>query len=324
MNIFIQVIYIFICFPYFRFLKIQNMISILIPIYNISVCELVHCVHKQAVALNIPFEIILIDDNSEQQWKETNKQLSSLQNVEYKELTENIGRAKIRNLLADTSQYSYLLFLDSDVKIYSEQFLQTYITHCQPNSVVYGGMLYDSMPPSPQQRLRWNYGRKKECLSAKQRQKNQYKSFNSINFLIDKHVFDMTRFNETISTYGHEDTLFGFQLEQMHIPILHIDNQVLHINTATNKIFIEQNKQAVENLYKMYRNSPKKTAFRRNIKLLRLFHFLEQLHLVNFVAACYTKHHERLLQHIEKYSSLRLLNILKISYLCFISKHYAK
>ncbi|MBR7034799.1 MAG: glycosyltransferase [Bacteroidales bacterium] len=114
------------------------MISILIPIYNISVCELVHCVHKQAVALNIPFEIILIDDNSEQQWKETNKQLSSLQNVEYKELTENIGRAKIRNLLADTAQYSYLLFLDSDVKIYSEQFLQTYITHCQPNSVVYG------------------------------------------------------------------------------------------------------------------------------------------------------------------------------------------
>ena len=300
------------------------MISILIPIYNISVCELVQSIHKQAVALNIPFEIILIDDNSEQQWKDTNKPLSTLQNVEYKELTENIGRAKIRNLLADTAQYSYLLFLDSDVKICSEQFLQTYIAHCQQNSVVYGGMLYESTPPSPQQRLRWNYGRKKECLSAKQRQKNQYKSFNSINFLIDKHVFDMTRFNEIISTYGHEDTLFGFQLEQMHIPILHINNQVLHINTVTNKIFIEQNKQAVENLYKMYRNSPKKSAFRRNIKLLRVFHFLERIHLVHFVAAYYTKRQEKLLHRIEKRSSITLLNTLKISYLCSISEHYAK
>ena len=300
------------------------MISILIPIYNISVCELVQNIHKQAVALNIPFEIILIDDNSEQQWKDTNKPLSTLQNVEYKELTENIGRAKIRNLLADTAQYPYLLFLDSDVKICSEQFLQTYIAHCQPNSVVYGGMQYETTPPSPQQRLRWNYGRKKECLSAKQRQKNQYKSFNSINFLIDKHVFDITRFNETISTYGHEDTLFGFQLEQMHIPILHIDNQVLHINTVTNKIFIEQNKQAVENLYKMYRNSPKKSAFRRNIKLLRVFHFLERIHLVHFVSAYYTKRQEKLLHRIEKRSSISLLNLLKISYLCSISERYAK
>lgn len=300
------------------------MLSILIPVYNWNITSLVSELKKQCDNSDIEYEIIAIDDCSEKAFREQNQTLTSLQNVSYSELSENIGRAKIRNILAEKASFPYLLFIDCDTKICSEQFLQTYITHCQSNSVVYGGMLYDSTPPSPQQRLRWNYGRKKECLSAKQRQKNQYKSFNSINFLIDKHVFDMTRFNETIFTYGHEDTLFGFQLEQMHIPILHIDNHVLHINTATNKIFIEQNKQAVENLYKMYRNSPKKTAFRRNIKLLRLFHFLEQLHLVNLVAACYTKHHERLLQYIEKHSSLRLLNILKISYLCFISKHYAK
>ena len=45
-------------------------------------------------------------------------------------------------------------------------------------------------------------------------------------------------FNPLISGYGHEDTLFGFELEQNGIVIRHIDNPVLNAHLDSNTQFL--------------------------------------------------------------------------------------
>ena len=93
------------------------MISILIPIYNFAVKELVSKLSRQAQDLNIDFEILCIDDNSKSKYINLNKDLEKINGVIYKINKKNIGRSAIRNLLTKQSKYDYLLFLDCDVKI---------------------------------------------------------------------------------------------------------------------------------------------------------------------------------------------------------------
>ena len=43
-------------------------LSILIPVYNADVSKLVHDLHRQALLLDCPFEIVLADDCSVEFW----------------------------------------------------------------------------------------------------------------------------------------------------------------------------------------------------------------------------------------------------------------
>lgn len=305
-------------------LNYQTMISILVPIYNTDVTHLVQDVITQCIGESIPFEIILIDDNSAPEWKQKNRALSQLQNVMYSEKTEHIGRAKIRNELADAAKFPYLLFIDNDVKIEKQDFLHTYLLECQPNAVVYGGMMYEPENVDNANNLRQKYGRKKECVSASERQKNPYKSFNTINVLIAKNVFESIRFDESISEYGHEDTLFGFRLQQKNIPIKHIDNPVVHLNSVSNEEFVRQTKQSVENLYKIYVSEQKNPALCASIQLLKCLSFAERFHLVALGSSAYTVAHSCFSKITVKFSSLFFLNILKICYICNIAHSYDK
>ncbi len=57
-------------------------------------------------------------------------------------LPKNVGRARIRNLFLKYAKGQYLLFLDSDGEIISNQFIQNYqkfITENKDAKVVYGG-----------------------------------------------------------------------------------------------------------------------------------------------------------------------------------------
>ena len=94
------------------------MLSILIPIYNFAVKELVNELSSQAQDLNIAFEILCVDDTSKATYIKLNDGLEKIKGVNYQLNKKNIGRSAIRNLLTDKAQYDYLLFLDCDVKMY--------------------------------------------------------------------------------------------------------------------------------------------------------------------------------------------------------------
>ena len=118
------------------------MISICIPIYNFNVTELVKTLSAQLKDLNCPSEIILIDDCSDISFKKANENICSKEN--YIQLDKNIGRAAIRNRFLEYAKYEYLLFLDCDMVVHSNNFLDKYfnaINECN-NKVICGGLIY--------------------------------------------------------------------------------------------------------------------------------------------------------------------------------------
>lgn len=252
------------------------MISILIPIYNFDIRELVHTLHDQAVAAKVPCELICFDDGSAQAYKSKNGSISKLDRVIYRELPENQGRAKIRNLLADAAKYDYLLFMDCDAAVPDAFYVQRYAESVHPGVVLYGGRIYANKKPSNSTYyLHWLVGKNREESSAEERLEAPYHSFMTNNFLIPRSLFYKVRFDERLKQYGHEDTLFGLELKQQGIPILHINNPLEHIGLEPNERFLEKTEQALQNLWFLWKEqAPIETS------LLSAYDKLKQFRLV--------------------------------------------
>lgn len=225
------------------------MLSILIPTYNYNVLPLVQKIHRQATELDLIFEILVFDDASPRVI-EQNKHIESLPNSTYKILSKNIGRSAIRNLLAKEATYENLLFLDADVTVHSKDFIKNYIEVISKGfyQVVYGGIIYQKKQPSSNQLLRWIYGNKREALIAEQRTQDPYVSFLTLNFLINKSVFDQVCFNETIPNLRYEDLLFSYHLKQHNISTQHINNQVIHDGIETSEVFLSKTDDSLKGL----------------------------------------------------------------------------
>ena len=226
------------------------MLSILIPTYNYNVFPLVKEVSEQCIVEKIAFEIIVLDDAS-QNFHTENNEINSLNNCSYSILNQNIGRSVIRNLLSTKASFDNLLFLDADVRIISNQFIKNYINFIRSNSnygVVYGGIVYQESKPNDNQLLRWIYGNKREALSAEKRNENVYVSFLTLNFLIKKDIFNIVRFNEDIPNLRYEDLLFSFDLMKNKIPLQHINNQVVHNGIETSEVFMQKTNDSLRGL----------------------------------------------------------------------------
>ena len=293
------------------------MISVLIPIYNFNVFPLIVNLHKQLLNSSIVFEIICIDDASTE-FEAQNNQIKELLNVTLIKLKQNIGRSNIRNLLASKANYSWLLFLDSDVFPKNDDFIQNYLQAIQLNDfkVFCGGISYKSEIPSPTKMLRWKYGKNREEQIIEIRQKKPYSYFLASNLLIHKSVFSKVTFNEKIQHYGYEDNLFAASLIQNKIQIKHLNNLVYHLGVESNKIYIEKTKLALENillnneLYNLRENS---------LKIVMVFKYLKRLRLIGFFTFLYKNFKNNLETNLNSYRPLLILfDIYKLSYLCFI------
>lgn len=225
------------------------MLSILVPTYNFDVRNLVFSLDLQCKGTNLPYEIMVMDDASSEEFKNLNRELKGIPSVWYEELDNNHGRSKIRNVMASKATYNYLLFLDCDAEI-PERFIRNYLDlKLQGEMVVCGGRIYQNQIPADKRlRLHWKYGVQKESMDATKRKKKGYRSFMTNNFLIAKSVFEKLKFEENITTYGHEDTLFGIQLERMKIPIKHIENPVTHAGLEYHEVFLKKTEAAIRNL----------------------------------------------------------------------------
>ncbi len=233
------------------------MLSILIPIYNFDVSELVHDLYRQCESYGKPYEILLFDDASTKQYDYTFlKNRDFNKKIFYLYLQENQGRSKIRNQLAEAAKYDLLLFLDCDSKVVKQDFVKQYLDIAQSGLVICGGRSYNQRAPNQQEYyLHWMYGSEREVRDAEERQERPYDGFQSNNFLIPKYLFENILFDERLVRYGHEDTLFGRMLKSKHISMLHINNPLEHIGLEPNMVFIEKSRVGVQNLVWMYQNN---------------------------------------------------------------------
>lgn len=221
------------------------MVSILVPVFNRPIIALARELSAAAVRAGVPYEIIFIEDGSTE-YLIQNKSVAEEKNSVYRVNSENVGRSAIRNLLADAAKYGLLLFLDCDVLLPDDLFLKRYLEAIEGKDVVCGGHTYRKQAPTSR-KLHHLYGLKRECIPVTSRREKPYNSFKTSSFLITKDLFHKIRFDETLTTYGHEDTLFGAELRKREAKIDHIDNPVVHIALDTNEAFLEKSKQALRN-----------------------------------------------------------------------------
>ncbi len=231
------------------------MLSILVPIYNFDIRTLTKNLHQQAQSLSAPCEILCFDDGSGEPWKILNREVGQLPLVDYREYAQNLGRSKIRNALADAARGSHLLFLDCDSEVPGDAFLRRYVELMDEEHLLYGGRAYHKAPPEdPGLLLHWRYGVLREQMPPARRRENPYHHFMTNNFLIPASVFQQIRFDERLLQYGHEDTLFGMQLRDRGVPILHLDNHLLHIGLEPAPVFLDKTRKGVQNLAFLYRS----------------------------------------------------------------------
>lgn len=285
------------------------MLSILIPIYNQDVRNLVHTLAKQCVREKINYQILCFDDGSSEKYRAINRELGFMIHVNYTEMSENLGRSKIRNWLGKAAYFEYLLFLDGDSVVKSRNFIKTYISNAKPDLVLYGGRTYSKkMPAAKKKRLHWKYGSTREALSANKRNKDAYLNFQSNNFLIPQSIFNKKGFDEGITGYGYEDLLYARELQQMQVPILHIDNPVIHEGLENNDVFLRKTENAIRNLAAMYKNSSHPRT-----RLINTYEKLERYGLTNriynFISGKENKIKENL---VSENPSVSIFNIWKL------------
>ena len=223
------------------------MLSVLIPIYNYDCRDLFNSLSRQIYEGSYTAEIIAIDDGSHPDFHALHEPLD-LPYFRYIRKTNNIGRSAIRNLLAKEARYDNLLLLDCDSAI-QDDYISSYITRLpiSEKQVICGGRVYaDNPPQNPALRLHWLYGAKRESVSQ---------VFQSNNFLITKKLFQQIGFDETLTNYGHEDTLFGAQLNLKHADLTFINNPVEHLGLEQSVIFLRKQQEAVKNLHKITREN---------------------------------------------------------------------
>lgn len=263
------------------------MLSICVPVYNYPVVPFVTTILSQAKQLSCDFEILVWEDGSSEAYKKENRRLLGLDTqLHYVEWEQNRGRSIIRNRLAEAASFRYILFLDCDAILPDLHFLKRYADHWNSElerQVICGGRIYPEQPHDPRLQLHWLYGSVKESQGVEARRVAPNSSFMTNNFLISRSIFTDIQFNEELRGYGHEDTLFGWELQKLGIEIEHIDNPVIHTGLESSSNFLKKTNEGIDNLYRLYRLMGRGSLWWKAIKLLRIFHRLQQWRIKEMV-----------------------------------------
>lgn len=288
-------------------------LSVLIPVFNWDVNELVDSLLAQRADWPGPVEIVLFDDGSGAEFRARNRPLATRPDVRYHELAQNVGRAAIRNQLAATAQYAWLLLLDNDSLLPDSQFLARYAAMRGRAAVLIGGTCYAPLAPAdPALRLRWLYGREREARPAAVRQQAPYRQFTINNALLRAEVLARFPLDERLRGYGHEDTTFGEALAAGGLPLLHLDNPVLHAGLEPAAVFLRKSEEAVRNLAQGFRENGTGTDSR----LLQTALHLRTWGAAAVLQAALGAAEPRLRRHLLSATpTLRALDLLKLRWL---------
>ena len=295
------------------------MLSICIPVYNFNVTELVKSLHDEAEMLPIIYEIVISDDASNMVCRKENSLLSKLSNVRYVQSETNHGRTGNRNFLFKKAQYPYILFMDCDSKVSKKDYIKDFLPYCVPGSICSGGRIYYPAKPKDKKHvLHWKVGRSRESKPASVQSKKPNNSFMSFNFLIDRNLFKVVKFDERLQGYCNEDTLFGIELKKKEITIKHIDNPLYHIGLEEADTFLLKIEEGLRNYHTinfLYNNDP---VFIESCKILRVEKKLKKWRLDKFCKYCFIVSRKMMYKNlVGKNPRLLIYDLYRLGYLCY-------
>ena len=232
--------------------KLRQELSILIPTFNDNCYECVKELARQANDINgLQWEVIVADDGStDQAVIDANSAIERMRHCRVLRQPQNIGRAAIRNFLARSAQYEYLLFIDGDMTIVRKDFLLRYLQSA--STPVYGGYEVGADQTSGQFEacLRYLYEKAVEPQhDVLSRQQQPNRDFHTSNFMAERRLMLYFPFDERFRQYGYEDVFWGRQLADASVTIYHLDNPVAFNNFEDNAVFVKKTETALQTLH---------------------------------------------------------------------------
>lgn len=234
------------------------MLSILIPTYNFDCLRLVTDLQKQCEELQaqygiaFDYEILVADDASiDEQAIEKCQLIELLPNSQYVRMEENVGRALLCNWLFEQARFDFLLLIDADAEVLSDDFVSRYWEARTQSDVLVGGLRTPRQAPA-HCALRHRYELAADALrTLSYRRAHPYERFTTFNVCFARHVVEHLAFDERCVEYGYEDALLGIELERHGYSVLHLDNPLLHTGINDSATFLCNTEAAMRNLVRL-------------------------------------------------------------------------
>ncbi len=234
------------------------MLSFLIPSYNYNCTKLVSAIHSQATELKkkqgdfFDFEILVADDcSTDRECVAQNKVIDAWSGCRFLRLGKNVGRACIRNYLIQQARFDYLVLMDCDALVCTDDFVETYWAERDKADVVCGSLRnLDTCPTGGE--LRFYY--EKEAMAHRTvefRQSHPYMYFTTFNALFHRSVFLHLQFDERCVEYGFEDVLMGVMLEKKGFSVGHIENPLVHNGIDSSAVYLNKVETSLRVLYRL-------------------------------------------------------------------------
>lgn len=293
-------------------------LSICIPTFNTDVFKLVDTIHTQCVRAEIEYEILIIDDASTAlKFLSQNYELTKLDNVQIIRNEVNLGRTGTRRKAAELSKSNWILFLDADVVPVSENFIVNYVDSINSGyKIILGGYSYCKIKGS-ERGFRWNYGKAREEASSEVRNSKPYGYVFSGNILVEKNTFLESNFKEDTKLYGM-DIFFSYQLYINKIPILHIDNPIIHEGLDENEVFFKKSMLSVKSRFDYLKNL---SEIEKVNPLLNYYKKLDRFGLTKIVGFLFKTLEPNMKKRIVcDVPNLFLFDLYRLGYICTLEK----
>lgn len=288
------------------------MLSVLIPVFNKEISELTQTVSRLCEASGVVYEIIAVDDASDDALIRKSNSHIKTDRFSLIELNENVGNAEARNILARTAQYDWLLFLDADMIPVREDFIGRYLQEIQKDDfdIMSGGILY-KRENKKEYSLKLLHGEKTEEQIPG---KDPYLEIRGNNFLIRKKIFLENPFGGLPEDYGYVDTHFGLKLKKAGARVKIIDNPCYHLGLETNDRFVKKFRKAIRNAFWLYHHDPEMAE---NLKIVRYYKRLKKTGMTPLAASLFKRFETGLLKNLlSEKPSLFLFQLYKLGYMC--------
>lgn len=254
-------------------------LSVLIPAYNHCCTPLVDSIVRQISGMEdanggYGYEVVIGDDGSTRaDTKDANRDIAGKKYCRYFETGQNIGRAAMRNRLAEAARYDTLLFLDCDVEIDKPDFIKECHDTRLLADVVVGSLRFNDGGGRFTANLRYRYETRYAAGHAtNKRNGDRYAAFRTTNFMIRKAVITAHPFDESFAGYGYEDTLLGKELMAAGATLTHTDNYATISDYDDNATFVWKTEQSLATL------SEHATQLEGFSKILKAWHMIDTLH----------------------------------------------
>lgn len=239
----------------------EYLVSVIIPTYN-RADKIYNSIYSVINQTYKTWEIIVIDDNSEDNTEEIIKEfMQRYKNIRYIKLKENKGPANARNIGIDNSKGGYIAFLDSD-NTWEAEHLQKNISAMKKYGVkasysfwkerTLEGKEIEAMEKGTILRMKFDKAVKDSSIKMLENRIAYLKSpdyieYACINKVYCTHINTLVLNKEVINTIGYfdvslatsEDDDFSFRV------LLHYDAVVIMEN-----LFVYH--QGIDNLYNFY------------------------------------------------------------------------